>query len=124
VVRAFDRVGLESRPAFCELEVVMPAPAATPADTPVDKRNAIVGRVTLGGRPQPGVTVTIDGPGGPPPATSGPDGTFTVGGLEPGEYRVSIPETTVKNRLYKAGPQPVVVAPSPARPATVTVPLE
>jgi hypothetical protein len=124
VVRAFDRVGFESRPAFSELEVVMPAPAATPGATTVDTRNAIVGRVTLGGRPQPGVSVTIDGPGGPPPVTSGPDGSFTAGGLEPGEYRVSVPETTVKNRLYKAAPQPVVVAPAPAKPATVTVTLE
>lgn len=124
VVRAFDRVGLESRPAFCELEVVMPSPVVKPAEPEIDKRNGIVGRVTLGGRPQPGIAVTIDGPGGPPPATSGPDGTFTVGGLEPGEYRVSVSETTVRNRLYKAAPQPVVVAPAPASPATVTVQLE
>lgn len=124
IVRAFDRVGLESRPAFSELEVVTPAPVATPVEAAVDKRNAINGRVTLGGRPQPGVSVTIDGPGGPSPVTSGPDGSFTVGGLEPGEYRVSVPETTVRNRLYKAAAQPVVVAPAPAKPATVTVQLE
>jgi hypothetical protein len=76
VVRAFDRVGFESRPAKGVIDLVEPPPpppASTEAKPEVDKRNSIHGRVTRGGQGQVGVTVEITGPGAPGPATTGPE---------------------------------------------------
>lgn len=123
VVRAVDRVGFESRPASGVLELVEPpppppTPTATEAKPEVDKRNAIQGSVTRGGQGQAGVAVQISGPGAPGPATTGPDGGFSFVGLDPGQYQLRVPETSLKNRLYKAAPVSVTVNPSPAPPTT------
>jgi hypothetical protein len=130
VVRAFDRVGLESGPAVCEVDVVPappppPPPAAGTEPTP-DRRNALVGRVTFNGRPVAGARVTIRGPSGPDSATSGPDGSFTVSDLDPGSYELSIPRGNIpgKNRLGEAKPQTAAVSPPPAKPASVELLLE
>lgn len=125
LVRAFDRVGFESRAATCDLEVIPPPPpAAEPEKPKPETRNAIHGRVTLDGQPHGGITVTIEGPGAPGPTTSGPDGSFSFTGLDPGEYRLSVRETTVRNRLYSGGPVSASVTPPPAQPTVVELPLK
>lgn len=126
-VRAFDRVGLESEPAFVELEVVPPPPPPAPGTAPEpDRTNGIVGRVTFNGQPISGARVTVRGPSGPDSATSGPDGSFSLSGLEPGSYELAVPPGTIpgKNRLGEAKPQAVTVAPPPAKPATVDLRLQ
>jgi len=125
LMRAFDRVGFESRAASCDLEVIPPPPPpAEPEKPKPETRNAIHGRVTLDGQPQGGITVAIEGPGAPGPTTSGPDGSFSFSGLDPGEYRLSVRETTVRNRLYSAGPVSAAVSPPPAQPTAVELPLK
>jgi hypothetical protein len=121
VVRAIDRVGFESRPASGVVELVEPPPPPPPAieaKPVVDTRNAIHGSVTRGGQGQPGVTVQIAGAGAPGPATTGPDGSFSFSGLDPGQYELRVPETSLKNRLYKSAPVSVTVNPAPSPPTT------
>lgn len=125
IVRAFDRVGFESRAATCDLEVIPPPPpAAEPEKSKPETRNAIRGRVVLEGQPQGGITVTIEGPGAPGPTASGPDGSFSFTGLDPGDYRLFVRETTVRNRLYSGGPVSATVSPPPAQPTAVELPLK
>jgi len=114
LVRATDRVGLADPPARIWLEV-----AAEPASI----RNAIVGKLLLAGRGEPGLTVTLTGPGGPYTVRSGADGGFRFQDLEPGEYKASS-RGPIRNRNYRAEPVSVTVAPAPAAPSSVTLELK
>lgn len=121
-VRCFDRVGLESDVEICELRLREPAKMA--ADDPAMRPNDLTGRVLLEGRPQAGVQVTAVGPGAPPPAVTDGSGGFRFLGVRPGQYQVSVPQATIRNRLYKAEPAAVTVPPAPAPPAVVVLTLE
>ena len=114
LVRATDHVGLAGTPARTWLVV-----AAEPATT----RNAVTGTVMADGRGEPGVKVTLNGPGGERTITSGPGGNFRFEDLEPGAYKVSA-GGPVRNRVRKAPVQDVTLPPSPAPPAVVTLVLE
>jgi len=69
------------------------------------------------------VTVSADGPGGPPAVRSGADGSFTFPDLEPGEYKISA-RGVVRNRTRAASPISVVVPAPPAESPTATLELK
>jgi len=114
LVRATDLVGLAGPPARTWLVV---------AADPASPRNAVTGRVMADGRGEPGVKVTLSGPGGDRTITSGPEGNFRFEDLEPASYKVSA-SGPVRNRVRKAPPQDVTLPASPAPPAAVTLVLE
>jgi len=112
LVRATDRVGLSAPPTRIWIEVGRKA-----------AKGAVRGKVVLDGRGESGVTVSADGPGGPPAVRSGADGSFTFPDLEPGEYRISA-RGVVRNRTRAAAPTSVVVPAPPAESPTVTLELK
>lgn len=61
------------------------APRTIPANEGVVQGRIVDAR---SGRPVPGATVDLDGPGGVTSATSDTEGRYESGSLEPGEYRV------------------------------------
>jgi hypothetical protein len=111
-VKAVDRVGNMAEPSRVWIST-----------RPMAAKNGIRGRVVLNGRGEAGVTVQVDGPGAPAPKTSGSDGVFQFDQLDPGSYTVRA-SGAVRNRLYRADPQPVVVEPPPAETPRVTVELK
>ncbi len=121
-VRCFDRVGFESDVKFAELRLREPSKMA--ATDPANAPNDIRGKVLLNGKPQAGIRVIAVGPGSLPPQETGDDGSFQFEGVSPGEYRLSVPQATIRNRIYEAKPSPVTVIPGPAPPATVMLTLE
>src|SRR5215218_1972293 len=50
---------------------------------------------TQAGEPAVGVNLTIDGPGGEITATTGPDGRWSAAVQQPGEYTVTVDESTL-----------------------------
>lgn len=112
LVRATDRVGLSAPPTRIWIEV-----GRTVA------KGSIRGVVKLDGRGEAGVTVSADGPGGPPAVRSGADGSFTFPDLEPGEYKISA-RGVVLNRTRAAAPISVVVPAPPAESPTATLELK
>jgi hypothetical protein len=113
LVRATDKVGLSAPPTRIWLDI-----AAEPAST----KNDLTGRVTLAGRGEAGVPVTISGPAGERTVRSGAQGTFRFTALEPGEYRV-LAAGAVRNTMHRAEPATVTVPPAPAPPPSVTLEL-
>jgi hypothetical protein len=112
LVRATDRVGLSAPPTRIWIEVGRKA-----------AKGSIRGAVKLDGRGESGVTVSADGPGGPPAVRSGADGSFTFPDLEPGEYKISA-RGVVRNRTRAAAPISVAVPAPPAESPTVTLELK
>ncbi len=112
LVRAVDRVGNMAEPSRVWIETRALA-----------AKNGIRGRVMLNGRGEAGVSVQLDGPAAPAPTTSGKDGSFQFDQLDAGSYTVRA-SGAVRNRLYRADPQPVVVDPPPAEPPRITIELK
>ena len=112
LVRATDRVGLSAPPTRIWIEVGRKA-----------AKGSVRGLVKLDGRGEAGVTVSADGPGGPPAVRSGADGSFTFSDLEPGEYKISA-RGVVRNRTRTAAPISVVVPAPPAESPTATLELK
>jgi hypothetical protein len=86
-------------------------------------KGSIQGKVMLKGRGEPGLSVQIDGPGGPKPVTSAAAGSFEFKELDPGAYTLRA-SGAVRNKLYRSKPLAVTVEPPPAAAATVTLELE
>lgn len=114
LVRATDRVGLSAPPKRVWIDM-----AAEPAST----KNDLLGRVTLDGRGEAGVSVTISGPSGERSVRSGSKGEFRFTALEPGEYRV-VAAGPVRNTSRRAEPATVTVPPAPAPPPSVALELK
>ncbi len=112
LVRATDRVGHANEPMRVWLDAA-----------PIVAKNSIEGRVTLKGRGEEGVPVTIDGPGAPKPTRSGKDGTFKFSDLEPGDYKLQA-QGPVRNQTYKSEVSPVTVAAPPAPASSATLELK
>lgn len=112
LVRATDRVGLSAPPTRIWIEVGRKV-----------AKGSIRGVVKLDGRGEAGVTVSADGPGGPPAVRSGADGSFTFPDLEPGEYKISA-RGVVRNRTRAAAPISVAVPAPPAESPTATLELK
>ena len=72
----------------------VPAGSETPitdVDFTLAQLGAITGTVTnTGGDPVSGVTLTVTGPGEPQSLTSGPDGSYALKDLPPGEYAITV----------------------------------
>jgi hypothetical protein len=66
----------------------------------------VSGKVTYNGAPVPGGTVTLVPAGGGPPQTLvlGSDGTFRVGSIPFGTYKVAVETESVKGALQKMFP--------------------
>ena len=96
--------------------VVGPAAAQTPT-------GSLAGFVrTSDGLALPGVAVILDGPAGERRVTTGPDGSFRVGGLAAGEYAASVdapglelrePATVAVGAGERTGRLDLVLAPAP-----------
>jgi hypothetical protein len=112
LVRATDRVGHANEPMRVWLDAA-----------PIVAKNSIEGRVTLKGRGEEGVPVTIDGPGAPKPTRSGKDGKFKFSDLEPGDYKLQA-QGPVRNQTYKSEVSPVTVAAPPAPASSATLELK
>lgn len=68
---------------------------AEPVNAALDPAVEITGRVVRGGAGVDGVTISTFGEGGMgPSATTGPDGSFTLTGLTPGEVRANLRKET------------------------------
>jgi hypothetical protein len=112
-VRATDKVGLSAAPSRIWLDI---------APQPASQKNTLAGRVTLNGRGEAGVPVTITGPSGERTIRSGANGAFRFTDLEPGEYRV-LARGAVRNTTRRAEPLTVTIPAAPAPSPSVTIEL-
>jgi hypothetical protein len=113
LVQATDKVGLSASPTRIWLDI---------APQPASQKNNLAGRVTLNGRGEAGVTVTITGPSGERTVRSGANGAFRFTDLEPGEYRV-LAGGAVRNTTRRAEPLTVTIPAAPAPSPSVTIEL-
>ncbi len=113
LVRATDKVGLSAAPSRIWLDI---------APQPASQKNTLAGRVTLNGRGEAGVPVTITGPSGERTIRSGANGAFRFTDLEPGEYRV-LARGAVRNTTRRAEPLTVTIPAAPAPSPSVTIEL-
>ncbi|SIN85584.1 Carboxypeptidase regulatory-like domain-containing protein [Agromyces cerinus subsp. cerinus] len=79
----------------------------TGVDFALAKTGSIEGAVTTDdGTPFPGATITITGPDGPTPISSGSDGAYALAALPPGEYTMTM---TVPPGYTAVGPSTLTV---------------
>lgn len=113
LVRATDKVDLSAPPSRIWLDI---------APQPASQKNDLAGRVTLNGRGEAGVTVTMTGPSGERTVRSGANGAFRFTDLEPGEYRL-LAGGAVRNTTRRAEPLTVTIPAAPAPSPSVTIEL-
>lgn len=114
LIRAVDKVGLSSPPNRVWLDI---------AAKPASPNNDIIGRVTLDGKGEPDVSVSLTGPAGERTVKTGKKGEFQFTNLEPGEYSVSA-RGAVRNTTRRSDLMKITLPASPAPPATIALKMQ
>ena len=114
LIRAVDKVGLSSPPNRVWLDI---------AAKPASPNNDIIGRVTLDGKGEPDVSVSLTGPAGERTVTTGKKGEFQFTNLEPGEYSVSA-QGAIRNTTRRSDLMKITLPASPAPPATIALKMQ
>ncbi|WP_457188058.1 carboxypeptidase regulatory-like domain-containing protein [Nocardioides sp. P5_E3] len=82
-------------------DITVPADGLTGQDIALTSPGALGGAVTTDGAPSAGVTVAVDGPGGPLTLQTDADGQYFLDDLPPGSYTITI---TVPGGTTATGP--------------------
>ena len=82
-------------------DITVPTGGLTGQDIALTRPGALGGAVTTDGAPSAGVTVAVDGPGGPLTLQTDTDGRYFVDDLPPGSYTITI---TVPGGTTATGP--------------------
>ena len=114
IPNAVDKVGLSSPPNRVWLDI---------AAKPASPNNDIIGRVTLDGKGEPDVSVSLTGPAGERTVKTGKKGEFQFTNLEPGEYSVSA-RGAVRNTTRRSDLMKITLPASPAPPATIALKMQ